>query len=145
MMSMRRRKCINKWLISILLMTMGVLLTPVRTYAQVSQPAAWKTTPTLSRDIYPEYQFRSTSVYSPIVGKTQYISAESYLPYQSVLTTPQRKQRRGMDDEDPEGEELGQIDTPIGDIPFLIMALMAVVYLILLKKRKKVQKNLVMS
>ena len=144
-MSMRRGICINKWLISILLMTMGVLLTPVRTHAQVSQPAAWKTTPTLSRDIYPEYQFRSTSVYSPIVGKTGYISAESYLPYQSALTTPQRQQRRGMDDEDPEGEEIGLIDTPIGDTPFLIMALMAVVYLILLKKRKKLQKNVVMS
>jgi len=38
---------------------------------------------------------------------------------------------------------MGYIDTPVGEP--LVLLLMAVVYLILLKKRKKVQKNLVMS
>ena len=124
---------------------MGVLCSPVRIFAQASQPAAWRTTPTLSQDVCPAYQFHSTSAYTPIVGKTRYISAESYNPSQPTQSAPQRHLRKGMDDEDPDGDELGQIDTPIGNIPFAIMALMAGLYAILNKKRKKKQKNLVVS
>lgn len=139
-MMMKIGNFLNKWLITIWLM-MGVLCSPVRVFAQVSQPAAWTTTPTLSQDVRPAYQFHSTSAYTPIVGKTRYISAESYNPIQPTQSAPQRHLRKGMDDEDPDGQEIGLIDTPIGEIPFAMIALMAGLYAILHKKRKKKQKN----
>ncbi|MBQ2067759.1 MAG: hypothetical protein II457_02420 [Paludibacteraceae bacterium] len=117
-----------------MLIWMVGLVSPVMTYSQVEQPSAWRTTPTLSQDVYPAYQFRSTSHYTPIVGQTRYISSASYNP--TTPTTPKRA-RRGMDDEDPEGPEMGLVDTPIGNIPFLWMAIMACVYALYASKRKK--------
>ena len=47
----------------------------------------------------------------------------------------------------PDTPPIGQIEeeSPIGEIPFILMAILASLYVIWTKKRKKVQKNLVVS
>ena len=51
--------------------------------------------------------------------------------------------RRGRGDEDAIGEY--DPHSPVGDVPCILMAIMASLYVIWTKKRKKVQKNLVVS
>lgn len=51
--------------------------------------------------------------------------------------------RRGRGDDDAIGEY--ENHSPIGDVPFILLGLMACLYVIFAKKRKKVKKNLVVS
>ena len=106
----------------------------VYAYQPVTQPSAWRTTPTMSNDIRPSYQFRSTSTYKPIVGQTSYTSYTSTATYAPGASRPRRSAW------DEEGEGIGNIYTPVGDVPFILMALMAGLYVIWKKKRKKIHE-----
>lgn len=50
-----------------------------------------------------------------------------------------------IDEPDTEAVGEGVWESPVGDIPCILMAIMASLYVIWRKKRKKVQKNLVVS
>lgn len=58
------------------------------TYEQAQQPASWGRTPTLSEDVRPTYNFRSTSSYTPIVGTTPYMSDGS-----GPISSPRRARK----------------------------------------------------
>lgn len=97
-------------------------------YNNIGYTQGYTTTPTT----LPSYQFRSTSTFQPIVGERSYIATPSY-------SQTSYRPRRATIDEEPDGEELGII-APIGDIPFILMALMAGIYVIWKKKRKKIHE-----
>jgi hypothetical protein len=138
---MKVKNRIYKWLFAVwLLMCCQPMLCA---FQPATMPSAWRTTPTLSTDRQMSYQFRSTSAYTPTMNTTVYTPGSS-TPF-GAPTRPRRSGSGDIDEEedDPIGDPMGYIDTPVGEP--LVLLLMAVVYLILLKKRKKVQKNLVMS
>jgi len=108
----------------------------VYAYQPVSQPSSWRSTPTMSSDVQPNYQFRSTSTYKPIVGQTPYVSRTTYSPGASRP----RRNNPWDDSGDPTGQGVGNVDTPIGDIPYILMAVMAGIYVIWKKKRKKIHE-----
>lgn len=132
---MKRKHLIYKWLIAIWLICAGPAVSHALAYSQAQQPSAWRTTPVLSTDRQPAYQFRSTSPFTPIVGQTSYTSTASYNPLEQSIP---KNMRRGIDDEedDPSGDPVGSIDTPIGDIPFVWMVIMACLFAGITKKRK---------
>jgi hypothetical protein len=100
-------------------------------YEQVAQPALWDKTPTLTDDMNPTYQFRSTSSYTPIVGTTSYTSDGS-----GPIGEPRRSQRRGPWDP-PEDDPIGVIPSqPIGDVPWVLILLLAGGYIAYSRKRK---------
>ena len=119
-------KLFNKytWLIAVWL-----ILATATSYAQVAQPAAWSTTPTMSEDVNTSFSFKSTSSYSPIVGSTGYTSE---------LNAPTRGPRKsestpweswGLDDPFgiPTDNPIGTVTdpTPVGEpIALLVMALL---------------------
>lgn len=103
----------------------------VYAYQPATQPSSWRTTPTMSSDVQPNYQFRSTSTYQPVVGQTPYISRSTYTPGAS------RPRRSAWEEE---GEGIGNVYTPIGDAPLILMDLMAGIYVIWKKKRKKIHE-----
>ena len=114
---MRMGKTYRRVMLMVLLMS-AVL--SAHAYQPVAAPAAWRTTPTMSE--CPAYQFRSTSAFTPIVGKTLYTSTEVYSP-----GGPYRAKKEWGDspeDKDP----VGQWDTPVGEP--LIMLVMALALLI---------------
>jgi len=92
-------------------------------YTQAAPPAAWRTTPTLSTDMQPTYQFRSTSAYTPTMNTTVYTPGSS-----TPFGAPTRPRRSDIDEEedDPSGDPTGYIDTPIGEP--LVLLLMALLY-----------------
>ena len=120
------RNKIYTWLIAIWLLISNA--SAAYAYTQVTPPSAWRTTPTLSADIQPAYQFHSTSVYTPTVNVTVYTPGSS-----SPASGPNRM-RRGIDDEedDPAGLEVGQVDTPVGE-PFILL-LFAMLYMLIGKR-----------
>lgn len=128
---MKREIKTYKWLLAIVLLW-GCFSTAYA-YEPVTQPSSWRTTPTMSSDVQPNYQFRSTSTYKPVVGQTPYISRSTYTSGAS------RPRRSPWDDTDPSGLGVGEVDdpAPIGDAPLILMALMAGIYVIWKKKRKK--------
>ena len=116
---MKARNRIYKWLIALwLLMSCQPILCA---YQPATQPSAWRTTPTLSEDIRPAYQFQSTSTFAPTTHVTVYTPG-SGTPYGA----PYRQRKGGIDDE--EGDEVGLINTPVGK-PWVLL-LMALVFLI---------------
>ncbi len=116
---MKARNRIYKWLIALwLLMSCQPILCA---YQPATQPSAWRTTPTLSEDIRPAYQFQSTSTFATTTHVTVYIPG-SGTPYGA----PYRQRKGGIDDE--EGDEVGLINTPVGE-PWVLL-LMALVFLI---------------
>ncbi len=116
---MKARNRIYKWLIALwLLMSCQPILCA---YQPATQPSAWRTTPTLSEDIRPAYQFRSTSTFATTTHVTVYTPG-SGTPYGA----PYRQRKGGIDDE--EGDEVGLINTPVGE-PWVLL-LMALVFLI---------------
>jgi len=119
---------IYKWLLVLWLLVSSESVAYV--CAQATPPSAWRTTPTLSTDIKPAFEFRSTSAYTPTMNTTVYspgCSSPSYAP---------GRMRRGMDDEDPEGDEVGQINTPVGEP--LILLVFALLYLLGKWKGRKI-------
>ena len=87
-------------------------------FQSATPPAAWGTTPTLSMDREMAYQFRSTSAYTLTTNTTVYAPGTSS-PYGNTV----KRARKGIDDEeeDPEGDPQGYIDTPVGEPLILIL------------------------
>ena len=122
---------------------------PVHAFPQLKQPSAWTTTPQTSKDVRPSYQFRSTSTYTSVVGdKNIFFTSKQddntpaiigNIPYPSMAYTTSGSRplysgplysgpnyaRRSWDEE---GEEIGLINTPVGE-PWVLL-LMALVFLI---------------
>ena len=117
--------CLALWL----LCSLGA----VNAASQVTAPAAWRTTPTLSADITPAYQFRSTSSYAPVVGTTSYLST-STVAYAPGTSGPYRA-KKGDWDEEPTDEEIGFIDTPVGEPFILLLLALLMSFVIYIKKR----------
>ena len=131
---MKRKNRIYKWLVALwLLLSCQPILCA---YQPATQPSAWRTTPTLSEDIRPAYQFQSTSTFAPTTHVTVYTPG-SGTPYGAPY-----RQRKGIDDEeeDPggDGTEIGQIPTPIGSP--LVLLLMAVLYIFYTNRKKIYEK-----
>ena len=113
---MKARNRIYKWLIALwLLMSCQPALCA---FQSATPPAAWGTTPTLSMDREMAYQFRSTSAYTLTTNTTVYAPGTSS-PYGNTV----KRARKGIDDEeeDPEGDPQGYIDTPVGEPLILIL------------------------
>lgn len=117
--------CLALWL----LCSLGT----VNAASQVEAPAAWRTTTTLSADITPAYQFRSTSSYAPVVGTTSYLST-STVAYAPGTSGPYRA-KKGDWDEEPTDEEIGFIDTPVGEPFILLLLALLMSFVIYIKKR----------
>ena len=117
---MRGRNKIYRWLIALWLLLSCE--SGWCAYQPATSPTAWRTTPTLSEEVRPAYQFRSTSVYAPTTSVTVY-SPGSSTPFKS----PYRPRRDDIDEEeDPEGDPTGYIDTPVGEP--MVLLLMAMLY-----------------
>lgn len=115
---MKGRLYLHRWLLAIwLLIACGTAYA----YTQATPPSAWRTTPTLSADIQPAYQFRSTSAYIPTVNVTVYTPGCS-----SPAGGPSRAKKDIWGDE-PDDPEISVVDTPLGE-PFVLL-LMAMIYL----------------
>ena len=108
-------------------------------YQPATQPSAWRTTPTLSTDRQMSYQFHSTSAFTPTTNTTVYAPGTSS-PYGNKA----KRARKGDidEEEDPEGDPQGYIDTPVGE-PW-VLVLMAILYLFY-AKRKKIQEKFAYS
>ena len=100
--------------------------------SQVSAPAAWRTTPTLSADVTPEYRFRSTSTYAPIVGTTSYLSTSTTV-YTPGASEPYRAKKDSWSE--GQGEEIGFINTPIGE-PFILLLFGLLMSLVIYRKKR---------
>lgn len=107
---MKARNRIYKWLIALwLLMSCQPALCA---FQSATPPVAWGTTPTLSMDREMAYQFRSTSAYT-LTTKTIVYAPGTSSPYGNTV---KRALTGGIDDEeDPEGDPQGYIDTPVGE------------------------------
>ena len=98
--------------------------------SQVSAPAAWRTTPVMSEDVHPNYEFRSTSSYAPVVGTTSYLSTSTTV-YKPGTSGPNRAKKDVWSD--PEDDAIATVDTPIGEPIILILFALA---FILYKKKE---------
>ena len=101
----------------------------VQTYQPAQQPSAWRTKPVMSNELYPEYNFQSTSTYVPVVGKTTYTTTETYNPFQA--SSPNKVRKNSPWDENPSGElPIGDVDdqAPIGSP--LVLLVLAMLYLL---------------
>lgn len=96
---------------------------------QASQPAAWRTTPTMSNQTRPAYQFRSTSNCAPVVGSTSYTSATVYTPGASSPSSnaPYRAKKGDFDEPGDDDTGIGNVPTPVGEP--LILLLFALGYI----------------
>lgn len=121
----QHRRHIFKWLFALWMLC---CIGSVNAVSQVSQPAAWRTAPTLSSDIHPAYQFRSTSACTPVVGATSYTSTTVYTPGTSG---PNRAKKDVWGD--PEDDAIATVYTPIGE-PFVLLLLAGL--FVLYKKRR---------
>ena len=135
---MKRKNRIYKWLIALwLLMNCQPALCA---FEPATPPAAWRTTPTLSMDRKMTYQFRSTSPYPSVVGNSNiFYTEEATTPVGSPTPyhAPHRIRKGGIDDEDddPSGDPQGYIDTPVGDIPWGITVIFALLFAYIKKKQ----------
>ena len=123
----QHRRHIFKWLFALWMLC---CIGSVNAASQVEAPAAWRTTPTLSADIYPSYQFRSTSTYAPVVGTTSYLSTSTTV-YKPGTSGPNRAKKDVWDD--PEDDAIATVDTPIGGP--IILILFALAFILYKKKR----------
>ena len=102
--------------------------------SQVSAPAAWRTTPTLSADVTPEYRFRSTSTYAPIVGTTSYLSTSTTV-YTPGASEPYRAKKDSWSEGQPTGDEIGFIPTPVGE-PFILLLFGLLMSFVIYRKKR---------
>jgi hypothetical protein len=131
---MQYRRHIFKWLFALWMLC---CIGSVSAVSQVSAPAAWRTTPTLSADIYPSYQFRSTSTYAPVVGTTSYLSTSTTV-YTPGASEPYRAKKE-WEEGDPEGQEVGFIDTPVGE-PFILLLFAFLMSIVIYTKKRVTAK-----
>ena len=107
-------------------------IAPVAATPQASQPAAWRTTPTLSGDVCPTYRFQSTSSLAPVVGTTSYTSTAVYTP--GAIGPNRAKKDEEWDDPDPNEPGVGEVVAqPLGE-PWLLLLLAGL--LILYRKKR---------
>lgn len=128
---MKGRFKIYRWLL-----TIWILIgceTAAYSYTQATLPSAWRTTPTLSTDMQPAYQFRSTSAYTPTVNVTVYTPGSSMPSY-----GPRRDPRDPWGDPEDD-EEQGQVNTPVGEP--LALLLLAMIYLFRCFYRKRIMDD----
>lgn len=136
---MQHKRFLIMWLFAIWMLC-GI--STAKATPQVNQPAAWRTTPVLSTDNYPSYQFRSTSTYAPIVGETSYSSTTIYTPGSSSPSSsaPHRSKKGGEGWSEPGDDDsgIGNVATPIGSP--LVLLLMAVLYIFYTNRKKIYEK-----
>lgn len=131
---MQKRCCTYKWLITLWLVMLGAIGSPALAYQQAKLPASWSTTPTFSSDRQLNYQFRSTSSYTPTMHTTVYQPGLSSPTY-----SPIGPRRTGSWD-DPDDEELGQVNTPVGE-PLVLLLFAALFLFRMYRKRRNAVKN----
>lgn len=129
-MMMQHRRHIFKWLFALWMLC---CIGSVNAMSQASAPAAWRTTPVMSEDVRPNYEFRSTSSYAPVVGTTSYI-ATSTTVYKPGTSEPYRAKKDVWDD--PEDDAIATVDTPIGE-PFILL-LFGVLMMVCIYTKKRV-------
>ena len=123
---MIRKLCIYKWLIALLLIISAGTTASAWAYPQAQQPAAWSNTPKLSSDVRPNYQFQSTSAYTPVMGGSSY-SSTIYAPAANApVYRPRKDAFDGWGEDD---NPVGEVDdkVPVGE-PFVLLV-MAMLYL----------------
>jgi hypothetical protein len=123
----QHRRHIFKWLFALWMLC---CIGSVNAMSQASAPAAWRTTPVMSEDVRPNYEFHSTSTYAPVVGTTSYI-ATSTTVYKPGTSGPNRAKKDVWDD--PEDDAIATVDTPIGEP--IILILFALAFILYKKKR----------
>ena len=123
----QHRRHIFKWLFALWMLC---CIGSVNAASQVQAPAAWRTTPVMSEDVHPNYEFRSTSSYAPVVGTTSYL-ATSTTVYKPGTSGPNRAKKDVWDD--PEDDAIATVDTPIGEP--IILILFALAFILYKKKR----------
>ena len=89
----------------------------------------------MSEDVRPTCEFRSTSSYAPVVGTTSYLSTSTTV-YTPGTSEPYRAKKDSWSEGDPEGEEVGYINTPIGE-PFILL-LFGVLMMVSIYTKKRV-------
>ena len=124
----QHRRHIFKWLFALWMLC---CIGSVNAASQVEAPAAWRTTPVMSEDVRPNYEFHSTSTYAPVVGTTSYI-ATSTTVYKPGTSGPNRAKKDVWDDE-PDDDAIATVDTPIGEP--IILILFALAFILYRKKR----------
>ena len=125
----QNRKIKYGLLLAVWLLLWGGLISPVFAYTQVAPPPAWQTTPVMSEDIRPTYQFRSTSSYMPTTGRG------SAAPVGAAYSSRPRRSSPWDEEGDPSGQGVGNVDTPIGS-PFILL-IMALIYIAFIQIRTK--------
>ena len=123
----QHRRHIFKWLFALWMLC---CIGSVNAASQVEAPVAWRTTPVMSEDVRPNYEFRSTSSYAPVVGTTSYL-ATSTTVYKPGTSGPNRAKKDSWDD--PGDDAIGTVDTPIGEP--IILILFALAFILYKKKR----------
>ena len=106
----------------------------VNAMSQASAPAAWRTTPVMSEDVRPNYEFRSTSSYAPVVGTTSYLSTSTVV-YTPGTSGPNRAEKDVWDGE-PDDDAIATVNTPIGE-PFILL-LFGVLMMVCIYTKKRV-------
>lgn len=120
---MQHRKNIILWLMAIWMLCS---IPSVHAVSRASQPSAWQTTYTLSNDIYPSYEFYSTSSIAPVVGSTSYHSGPCYAPGAGHGGIRRDTWDGPGEDDDPVGV---LPETPVGEpLILLLFALLFIVY-----------------
>lgn len=99
-------------------MLLGGSLSPLWAYTPVAPPSAWQTTPVMSEDVRPNYQFQSTSAYATASGRSTMtpVSSPAYAS---------RPRRTNWDD--PEDEDALGVLAPVGEP--LVLLVLAMLYL----------------
>ena len=120
---MQHRRHMILWLMAIWMLCS---IPSVHAVSPASQPSAWQTTYTLSDDIYPSYEFYSTSSIAPVVGSTSYHSGPCYAPGAGHGGIRRDSWDGPGDDDDPVGV---LPETPVGEpLILLLFALLFIVY-----------------
>ena len=87
----------------------------------------------MSEDVHPNYEFRSTSSYAPVVGTTSYLSTSTTV-YTPGASEPYRAKKDSWS-ETPTDEEIGFIDTPIGE-PFILLLFGLLMSFVIYRKKR---------
>lgn len=108
----------------------------VNAMSQASAPAAWRTTPVMSEDVRPNYEFRSTSSYAPVVGTTSYLSTSTTV-YTPGTSGPNRAEKDVWSD--PEDDAIATVNTPIGE-PFILLLFAFLMSIVIYTKKRVTAK-----
>lgn len=141
---MQRRVDLFRWILTLWLVIAGCMGTPVlaQKYGTLYKGATPHRTmyrQPIARDACPTYQFRSTSAYSSSFSGSAY-APQVTTPYatRAAGSKPRRSNPWSEDEYDdegnPQGQEVGLMDTPVGE-PFILL-IMALFYFLYKRKQK---------